>query len=121
MRSHIPCARRAPAFSFNLRTQKRRRFALASALAVALLICVSVAVAADISFILKWGTTGTANGQLLTPRGIAVDSMGNVYVAEGNGNRIQKFDANGGFLLKFGVPGDVSIMISVRITFTPCA
>jgi hypothetical protein len=73
---------------------------------VALLI-VTVSVLASIAFISKWGSTGGANGQFLTPTGINVDSAGNVYVAEGNGNRVQKFDNNGVFLLKFGIPGDV--------------
>jgi len=68
----------------------------------------AIAVFASISFVLKWGTSGSANGQFLTPTGITSDSAGNVYVAEGNGNRVQKFDGNGNFLLKFGIPGDVA-------------
>src|SRR5262249_50192284 len=67
----------------------------------------AVVVMASISFVLKWGSSGSANGQFLTPTAITVDSAGNVYVAEGNGNRLQKFDSNGNFLLKAGVPGDV--------------
>jgi DNA-binding beta-propeller fold protein YncE len=62
---------------------------------------------ASITFILSWGTSGSENGQFLTPAGINVDSAGNVYVAEGNGNRVQKFDNNGNFIRKFGFPGDV--------------
>jgi hypothetical protein len=83
-----------------------RRFALAFVITVALLI-LTTSVLASIAFISKWGTSGTANGQFLTPAGINVDSAGNVFVAEGNGNRVQKFDNNGVFLLKFGIPGDV--------------
>ncbi|HEV7398515.1 MAG TPA: immunoglobulin-like domain-containing protein [Pyrinomonadaceae bacterium] len=83
-----------------------RRLVLAAVMTVALLI-VTVSVLASIAFISKWGSTGGANGQFLTPTGINVDSAGNVYVAEGNGNRVQKFDNNGVFLLKFGIPGDV--------------
>ncbi len=76
--------------------------------AATLLIMLSaVAAFASIGFISKWGTSGTGDGQFLTPNGIAVDSTGNVYVAEGNGNRVQKFDNNGVFILKFGIPGDV--------------
>lgn len=84
----------------------RRRLIKAVAVAAIVATC-AVAVFASISFVLKWGTTGGANGQFSTPRGMAVDSAGNVYVAEGNGNRFQKFDGNGNFLMKAGIPGDV--------------
>ena len=73
--------------------------------ALVVLTTVAITVLASINFISQWGGSGTGNGQFLTPTGIAVDSAGNVYVAEGNGNRVQKFDGNGGFVLKFGVPG----------------
>ncbi|HEV2863930.1 MAG TPA: PxKF domain-containing protein [Pyrinomonadaceae bacterium] len=62
--------------------------------------------AASCNFILKWGSTGSGSGQFLTPRGIAVDSFGNVYVPDQN-TRVQKFDSSGNFLLQFGLPGDV--------------
>ncbi|HEV2827667.1 MAG TPA: PxKF domain-containing protein [Pyrinomonadaceae bacterium] len=63
-----------------------------------------VAVSAS-SFVLKFGTSGTGNGQFITPRGIAVDPAGNVYVADASGDsngQIQKFDANGNFLNRVG-------------------
>jgi DNA-binding beta-propeller fold protein YncE len=84
---------------------KRRRLIIAAAIVTVLLA--SAAGVLAISFITKWGTTGLANGEFSTPTGIGVDAAGNVYVAEGNGNRVQKFDNNGAFLLKFGIPGDV--------------
>ena len=37
------------------------------------------------------GGPGRYIGQFTLPHGIAVDSMGNVYVAEQEGRRIQKF------------------------------
>jgi hypothetical protein len=50
-----------------------------------------------------FGTTGTAAGQLTTPRGVAVNqSTGNVYAVDGGNNRIVVFDANGKFLRAFG-------------------
>ena len=84
-------------------TLTRRLFNRTTAVAV-IVLAGAIAVAA-LSFVTKWGSTGTANGQFQTPTAIAVDVSGNVYVAEGNGNRVQKFDGNGGFILKFGSPG----------------
>ena len=77
--------------------------ALFLVLATAMLFGV-VAVSAS-SFILKFGTLGSGDGQFLTPRGIAVDPAGNVYVADPSGDsagQIQKFDANGNFLARLG-------------------
>jgi hypothetical protein len=48
------------------------------------------------------GLTGTNAGQVASPVGVALDSSGNVYVAEFANRRIQKFDSNGNFLLMFG-------------------
>jgi len=54
---------------------------------------------------LIWGSQGKGNGQFQDPRGIAVDGAGNVYVADSNNHRIQKFDANGKFLAQWGSQG----------------
>ena len=40
------------------------------------------------------------------PRGIAVDSSGNVYVVDMDNNRVQKFDSNGKFITKWGSYGN---------------
>ncbi|MEW5802681.1 MAG: CARDB domain-containing protein [bacterium] len=42
-------------------------------------------------FMAKWGSYGTGDGQFRQPSGVAVDSGGNVYVADSGNNRIQKF------------------------------
>jgi sugar lactone lactonase YvrE len=47
----------------------------------------------------------TQQGELNEPIGIAVDSAGNVYVADTNNKRIQKFDPTGKFALQWAVPG----------------
>ena len=58
------------------------------------------------SFITKWGSNGTADGQFSSPAGVAVDSSGNVYVADNGNYRIQKFNSNGTFITKWGSSGD---------------
>ena len=40
---------------------------------------------------MKWGLFGSATGQFDQPRGVGFDSVGDVYVADGENNRIQKF------------------------------
>jgi hypothetical protein len=51
------------------------------------------------------GIAGGGRGELTSPQGIAIDSAGNVYVAEGDvskNRRVQKFDSEGHFILMFG-------------------
>ena len=60
---------------------------------------------ADGKQLATWGSNGTGDGQFSAegpgsgPRGITVDLQGNVYVTDPDNNRVQKFDANGQFLL----------------------
>jgi DNA-binding beta-propeller fold protein YncE len=41
----------------------------------------------------RWGQTGSGPGQFLMPHAVCLDSRGDVYVAEINGRRLQKFTA----------------------------
>jgi hypothetical protein len=61
----------------------------------------------------SWGSAGGGDGQFSTAavnimcHGLAIDDEKNVYVADWKNNRIQKFNNNGTFLLKFGSLGDL--------------
>jgi DNA-binding beta-propeller fold protein YncE len=48
------------------------------------------------------GTIGGAGGEFNDPEGVATDAAGNIWVAETNGQRIQKLDRSGKFLLALG-------------------
>ena len=56
-------------------------------------------------FRFKFGSFGSGDGQFNFPEGIAVDSSGNIYVADTSNNRVQKFNSVGAFQLKFGANG----------------
>ncbi len=48
---------------------------------------------------------GSANGQFSSPQRIAVDSSGNIYVADTFNHRIQKFDSDGAWVSTWGSEG----------------
>jgi len=53
----------------------------------------------------KFGGSGTGDGQLVDPYGLAVDNEGNFLVADSGNHRIQIFGPLGGWLRKFGSHG----------------
>ena len=86
-------------------SHKRRKFHWLPFLPILAAMLFGVVVVSAASFILKFGTVGSGNGQFLTARGIAVDPTGNVYVVDASGDsngQVQKFDANGNFLNRVG-------------------
>ena len=42
-------------------------------------------------FLVKWGSEGTKDGQMMAPAAVAVDEKGNVFVVETGNNRVQEF------------------------------
>lgn len=52
-----------------------------------------------------YGTSGSADGQLNSPRGLAFDAAGNIYVADSGNQRVQKFTSAFAYVSKFGTPG----------------
>jgi sugar lactone lactonase YvrE len=54
------------------------------------------------TFLMKFGSGGTDNGQFRIPNGIAFDSSGNIYVGDFTNDRIQVFDSSGTFLRIIG-------------------
>jgi hypothetical protein len=55
------------------------------------------------TFVTSWGTMGAGNGQFIAGAGgVAVDSAGNVYVADPGNHRVQKFTSAGAFISSFG-------------------
>src|SRR5215207_1213059 len=58
------------------------------------------------TFVTEWGSYGREVGQFRQPLGVASDASGNIYVADRNNQRIQKFDPDGVFITKWGIFGD---------------
>jgi DNA-binding beta-propeller fold protein YncE len=70
--------------------------------ALCLALFVPVAASAAIGPLGSFGGTGPAAGQLNGPEGLAVDTEGNLYVAEYSNNRVSVFTAAGAFVRAFG-------------------
>src|SRR5690349_16462822 len=82
-----------------------RTLALAFALTAALASPAAAAMVHEFNF----GTTGIQKGQFQKPTGLAVnDTTGDVYVADTNNNRIQRFDAAGNFISMWGLNVDAT-------------
>ncbi len=65
-------------------------------------------------FIRQWGATGTAPGEFRGLKAIAVDAVGDVYVADKGNKRVQVFDADGKFKSEFGNVGTPIAMCMTR-------
>jgi len=61
--------------------------------------------APDGTFITRWGSRGSGDGQLSEVQSLVVDKDGYVYVSDGANHRIQKFTDTGVFVKKWGTNG----------------
>lgn len=61
---------------------------------------------ADGGYLNEFGQSGDRPGYLARPRGLGMDSEGNIYVADGALETVQVFDAQGTLLLFFGSSGE---------------
>jgi NHL repeat-containing protein len=50
-----------------------------------------IQIAKGYSFMKKWSSNGTADGEFIYPSSVAIDSSGYVYVVETGNSRIQVF------------------------------
>jgi RHS repeat-associated protein len=57
------------------------------------------------SYVRKFGTAGSGNGQLSNPQGLAVDGQGDVWVADTGNNRIEEFSPEGAYMAAYGTLG----------------
>jgi uncharacterized protein (TIGR03663 family) len=53
-----------------------------------------------------FGSAGVGNGQFTNPHNVALGPVGDVYVADSNNHLVQKFDAQGKFLVQWGGQGN---------------
>ncbi len=66
------------------------------------------------NFITKWGrnggdsSSGDLDGEFRMPTGLGIDSSNNIFVADHQNHRIQKFDSNGNFKTKIGANGNAN-------------
>lgn len=100
MKSLPASTRRIKLFSRN----RKYPWLLLSMLLVALSLMWGSAASASCNFLSILASIGSGDGQVLTPRAIAIDPAGNVFVADQN-DRVQKFNSSGVFQFKFATGG----------------
>lgn len=73
------------------------------------------------SFLRKFGTQGSGEGQFNAPVAAAVSADNKIYVADRDNHRVQVFSSTGAFLLKFGQQGgfDGQLLRPAGVAMTP--
>ena len=69
----------------------------------------------DGRYLSSWGAHGSEDGEFNSPRGIALDSADNVYVADHSNNRVQKFNSSGQFVTKMGTGGPGALFLPTDV------
>jgi streptogramin lyase len=90
----------------------RRRRPLFAAVASAAALLLPATASADLTLVAQWGSAGAGDGQFNVPTGVTVDAAGNVYAADQNNNRIEKFDSQGVFITSWGGSGNAPGQLS---------
>ena len=72
---------------------------------VVVLLMIAAPAGAAVTFLNAWGTYGTGAGQFGFPVGVAVSPTGQVYVADMDSDRIQRFSADGTYETQWGSSG----------------
>lgn len=65
------------------------------------------------NLLFTFGGTGSGDGQFLTPYGIAFDSIGNAYICDYVGARLEKFASDGTFLQAWPIPSSHADHVAV--------
>src|SRR5262245_57158981 len=84
------------------------RLILLPILFVALMVAPQPVLAQAPTFIMQWGTAGSAPGQFLYPTGAAVGLNGDVYISDQYNYRVQQFTSSGQFVRAWGAQGTAS-------------
>ncbi len=58
------------------------------------------------TFLAKWGSLGSGDGQFHDPADVGVDDKGDLYVVDRENSRIQKFNASGVYVAQWGSNGN---------------
>jgi len=58
------------------------------------------------NYVTSIGSPGGGNGQFSSPKGIAFDAKGDLYVVDSGNGRVEKFDSQGNYLSQFGTLGN---------------
>jgi DNA-binding beta-propeller fold protein YncE len=57
---------------------------------------------------MKFGKSGSGDGEFASPLELAIDSSGNILVVDTKNNRVQVFNSDGIYISQFGNQGSIS-------------